>query len=103
MLLRVIYKREAGSPLEFIRIPDRLETLRELVDGYIETVTMDDGSWCVICDEGGLLKGKDFCCAVNGQRFYGPVIMIGVDRHDCCFTHMPLPADCWPGYDPEED
>lgn len=89
--MRIMYK-QPGLHWEFIKIQGTLEELQELVGGYIEIVTTEPG-WTVICNEDGRILDLDFNCSVNGIRFYGPIIIIGVK--DCDFTDAPADPALW--------
>lgn len=57
------------------RIENNLEALQNLVEGYIETVTMDD--CVVICNEEGRLMGMKPNCEFRGVDFVGPIVVVG--------------------------
>ena len=66
-----------GSAIREEEIENTLEDLQELVGGYIEAVTIEEG--VVICNEEGLIKGLPYCCEIEGIDFVGPVVIAGVD------------------------
>lgn len=83
--IRVMIK-EPGKVPKFRLIENKLSALQEIVDGYIETVTLDD--MVIICNEEGRLKDMDFCCEVEGIVFVGPVIFAGYEEDE--FISLPF-------------
>lgn len=86
--MRVLIK-SPGSDYRQIVVPNQLEVLQQLVDGYIETVTIHGATKdiVVICDEEGRLKGKEPNCTIAGVSFVGSIVVCGVDGED--FTDCP--------------
>lgn len=82
--IRVAVK-EPRKPLVFKDINNDLETLRDIVGGWIEAVPF--GDMVVICDEEGRLKGKEPNIMVGGIGFVGTVIIAGASGDE--FTSLP--------------
>ena len=72
-----LYK-EPGKPLETRTVPNTLEALQGLVDGYIETVAV--ATDCVlICNEEGKLRNLPANFYFCGELFVGPVFICSRD------------------------
>lgn len=84
--IRAITKRPGMRPVSTWITPS-LENLQKLVDGYIETVTLAT-DLCILCDEEGRLKGKEYNCTICGCSFVGDIIMVGVNGEE--FADLPL-------------
>lgn len=84
--LSVIVKRP-GMAAAVSTVKNTLEDLQKFVGGYIETLTLDNGI-VVICDEEGLLKNRAVSCLMEGNYFFGPIIIAGVDGEE--FTDCPV-------------
>lgn len=99
-MIKAIVKRPY-EPIGRTRyIPNKLETLQEIVGGYIETVTLwvpdpegAEKKIVVICDEDGRLKKYQMNCEVEGVQFVGTIIVVGVDRDK--FADVPLTEREW--------
>lgn len=94
--LKVIIKRP-GMAAAVSVIKNTLEDLQKFVGGYIETFTLPDGA-VVIRDEEGFLKNKAVSCLMEGQYFFGPIIIAGVDGEefaDCPLTYKDA-VEKWP-------
>ena len=96
-----IYIKEPGKAPGQIVVPNNLHMLQQLVGGYIETVTLTE-DLCIICDEEGRLKGKEFNCEICGIDFVGTILMVGVDGEE--FTDVPAGTReafhaLWEGWD----
>lgn len=85
--IRILIKRPGEKPVP-LSVENTLSCLQELVEGYIETVSIT-ADVCLICNEEGLLKGMPYNCRVCGIEFVGPVLAVGV-RGD---TFCSLPDD----------
>ena len=80
--------KEPGAPAHPTFIDDTLEAYQEAVGGYIETVAIFS-NMIVICDEEGILKGKELNCSVLWATFYGTILFVGVKGEE--FADVPLP------------
>lgn len=89
--IKVLVKRP-GKKWEEQTIPNTLQALQEIVDGYIETVTLTT-DLVAICNEDGRIRGMEPCCKISNIDFVGPVIMAGVDEEN--FTDCPVPLKAW--------
>ena len=79
--------REPGKRGHTIHVPNELEVFQQLVDGYIECVTVDSEA-LVICDEEGRLKDKPYNCTICGVDFVGTIVIVGRDGPE--FDDLPM-------------
>lgn len=84
--IKVIIKEPGKAPY-YDAIPNELEIFQKYVDGYIETVTIEE-DLVVICDEEGRLNGKPMNVRIANVDFCGTVIIAGVDGDQ--FTDIPM-------------
>lgn len=70
-------------------IPNTLEALQSIVEGYIESVTL--GDYAIICNDMGRIDEFPRNCTVEGIDFYGTIVFVGVDGED--FTDVPFSQD----------
>ena len=89
--MKALYKPVNGA-WEMREIPNTLKALQETVGGYIETVTLRDGS-VVICDEEGKLKGKKINAIINGIPFVGDLIVCGTKGAEFCGLQIESPEE----------
>ena len=77
--MRILMKEPGKDPHVMI-IPNNLDVLQQLVDGYIETHTLTDGL-VMIVDEEGKLKNKrpNFRVAALDDTIVGNAIFCGED------------------------
>ena len=80
--MQVIYKKPGCSP-ETIQVPNTLASLQHLVEGPIESVTLDP-DYCFLCNEKGLLRGMEYNVTIRGIPFFGPVLVVGINGEDFC-------------------
>lgn len=80
--IRILMKRPGKEPVP-LYIENTLHRLQELVEGYIETVTIATDV-CLICNEEGRLKGMPYNCRICGVDFVGPVLVVGVCGDEFC-------------------
>jgi hypothetical protein len=73
--IRGIVKLPGKEPTITETIENSLDGLQRSVEGYIETVTMDD--CVVICNEEGRLLGMKDNCVFRGVDFVGPIVVVG--------------------------
>lgn len=78
--MKVLVK-EPGKRWEKRNIENTLEALQEIVDGYIETLTLAD-NMVAIFDEDGRLKDKEWCVNFSGVDLVGTVVLAGVVDDD---------------------
>ena len=86
--MKVLIKKP-GRMSVLSEIENDLETMQNIVGGYIEVVTVQrfGKEVAVICNEEGRLQGLPFNCVVDGIPLVGTLIMCGVDGED--FTDIP--------------
>ena len=61
-----VIRKDPGQQPKLVEIPNTLEALQEAVGGCIETMKFCTDA-CVVCDEEGLLKGKEYNCNFSGR------------------------------------
>lgn len=84
--IKVVIK-EPGKYAHMAEIGNNLESLQEIVGGYIETVTICT-DLVLICNEDGRLLGLPYNCNYCGADFVGTIILAGVDGDE--FTDVPI-------------
>ena len=88
--IEVIIKEPYCKP-ELKEIDNTLEAMQEIVQGYIEAVTISDKflpePFVVICNEEGRLHNMEYNFTLAGNAFVGPVIVAGEDGDE--FTDAP--------------
>ena len=84
--IKVIIKEPFKVPY-VSKIDNTLEALQKIVEGYIETVTVNQ-DMVIICDEEGLLKDNHFNCRVLNIQFFGTIIFAGVNGDE--FSDLPI-------------
>lgn len=85
--MRALYKAPTYTGFHEIVVPNKLETLQELVGGHIETVTMTMDS-CIIVNEEGRILGLPHNCNYLGIDVCGPMLIVGT--HEDEFADVPL-------------
>lgn len=86
--IKIIVKRVGEAPtIDYI--PNTLDALKKLVDGYIETVTLAQNI-VVICNRDGKLIGLPYNCKVCNLKFCGTIVFVGVDETGEEFADCPL-------------
>lgn len=83
--ITVLVKKPGCAPVIDV-IPNTLESLQELVGGYIESVTFASDA-AVICNEEGLLMGLPFNCNFLDNSFFGTIVFVGIDGDE--FSDFP--------------
>lgn len=92
--IKVIIKRPDEEFGHVRNISASLESLQEIVNGYIEVVPLFDNV-VAICDEDGKLKGRDRNLRFGMfARLVGTVIICGRDK-DGEFTDVPIDFKAW--------
>ena len=92
--MKAIIKKPGEYPGHIEDIPNTLEALQKLVDGYIEAVTLPIlPPVIIICDEEGVMNNRSYNCRVNGVRFLGTIAVVGADSED--FADCPLTLEEW--------
>ena len=77
-LLTVVIK-EPGELPRMAAVSNTLETMQQLVGGYIETVTICS-DFAIVCNEAGRLRGLPENVDVCGYSFVGTIAFVGVRR-----------------------
>ena len=84
--IRVVYK-EPGKEAEIKTIPYDLDKFQQMVEGYIETVTIPgdmrspfEKTVIIICDEEGKLKHAAANILLMGDMIRGPVVFVGENK-----------------------
>jgi len=86
--MKAIIKAPGEKPKQIV-VPNNLETLQQLVGGYIETVTIHkDPDIIILCNEEGRLDGEEFNCEVCGINFVGTIVFIGAAEDE--FADCPI-------------
>lgn len=76
-------KKEPGEQPRMVSIQNTLEALQEAVGGRIETVRLFEDA-CLVCDEEGLFKGKEYNCNFLGVNFVGTILLVGIAGEEFC-------------------
>ena len=90
--MNCIIKRPFDPIGRIKEIPNTLERLQTIVDGYIETVTVRNGL-VIICNEEGKLTGMAPNFRIGFEQIVGTVIVVGVDGEE--FTDVPIDLGEW--------
>lgn len=85
--MRILIKNPSDEGFHQIVVPNDLHVLQQLVDGYIETVTLATDA-CVICNEEGRCKDLEHNCKYCGVDFVGTILILGIDGDK--FTDCPM-------------
>ena len=85
--MRMLFKEPGKEPRTMV-IPNELDVMQQLVDGYIEHVTLREGLGILVNEE-GKLKGMEanFYLAAIDDVIVGPCIFVGEDGDE--FTDIP--------------
>lgn len=84
--IEVIVKKP-GMGFYVDHIDNTLETLQEIVGGYIETFTIAKDA-VIVCNEEGKLMGLPHNIDIRGESFVGNIIFAGIKGDE--FTDIPL-------------
>ena len=85
--MKIIYK-EPGKPAVYKDIPNELEDLQELVDGWIEAHTVED-DLVIICNEEGRIRQMPYNCHVFTD-WVGPIAFVGCKGDEFCDVPLTL-------------
>ena len=72
---------------KIIEIENELEALQEVVDGYIETVSLIPDKVDMIVNEEGLIKEMELnsvASVIAGTYIFGNALIVGVDGENFC-------------------
>lgn len=99
--MKVIFKRPAEKVGHIEEIPNTLEALQKLVDGYIEPVRINKDNFAIVNEE-GLIHRLPYNCTLltvrNGKKEWcadlvGNIVVVGVDGED--FTDVKMELEDW--------
>lgn len=80
--IKVLLKKVGAEP-EVVDVCNKLESLKALVGGHIETVSFDydNRSYALVCDEEGKLAGKEYNMMFGNDTLVGDIffVRVGVD------------------------
>lgn len=85
--MKALLKNPHDKGFHEIIIPNKLGVLQQLVDGYIESVTIEEDA-CVLCNEEGRIRGMEHNCKYLGIDFCGPILIVGTKGEE--FTDCPM-------------
>ena len=68
--------KNPGEAAQLSRVENTGEALRELVDGWLESVTIATDV-VILCNEEGRLYGLPENCTILGIDFVGPIVVCG--------------------------
>lgn len=85
--MKIIFK-EPGKPAELKDIPNELEDLQELVDGWVEAHTITE-DMVIICNEEGRIRQMPFNCRVFVD-WVGPIAFVGCKGDEFCDVPISL-------------
>ena len=82
--MRVLFK-DVGNPVRSMVIPNELGVMQQLVDGYIEIITLLD-DLVIICNDEGRINGmkKNFRIDALNDFVFGPALFVGADGEEFC-------------------
>lgn len=90
--IKAIVKRHDEPTGHMTFISNTLKNLQNIVDGYIETVTLAS-DLVIICNEEGRINDMPYNCEICGYQFFGDIIICGVDGEE--FSDIPITLDQW--------
>ena len=76
-----------GYRIKEIEVENKLEALQDVVDGYIEQITLIQGKAAMLVNEEGRLRGmpsNTLASLVAGISIVGPALILGVDGEEFC-------------------
>ena len=85
--MRALLKNPHDKEFHEIIIPNKLGVLQQLVDGYIESVTIAEDA-CILCNADGRIMGLKHNCKYLDWDFVGPIIIVGTKGEE--FTDCPM-------------
>lgn len=89
-MINVMLKKP-GAPWAPAKVENRLESLQQLVGGYIEVLMTHRPDVALIVDEEGKLKGKASNFYYFGDVIVGTAVLVGVDGEE--FADCPVTTD----------
>lgn len=95
--IRAIVKRWDEEYGHMTSVSNTLKNLQNIVDGYIETVTLretpDSEPIVIICNEEGLISDLQYNCTIAGHQLFGDIVVVGVDGDE--FGDIPIDFKTW--------
>lgn len=93
--IKVIIKRPDEEVGHVTNISDSLKNLQQIVDGYVELVSLDGETLVMLVNEEGTLRGlpHNFNIGIMGESIRGTVIVCGVKGKD--FDDCPISLRTW--------
>lgn len=85
--MKIIFK-EPGKPAVYKEVPNELEDLQELVDGWVEAHTVED-DLVIICNEEGRIRQMPYNCHVFTD-WVGPIAFVGCKGDEFCDVPITL-------------
>lgn len=76
--MTILFK-EPGAPCEVREIPNELETLQELVGGYVETVPLEEALIFLVNEDGKLLGLEPNVVAPSLDVLVGDIAVVAYD------------------------
>lgn len=76
-----------GYRIKEIEVENKLEALQDVVDGYIEQITLIQGKAAMLVNEEGRLRGmpsNTLASLVAGISIVGPALLLGVNGEEFC-------------------
>lgn len=89
-MINVMLKKP-GAPWAPAKVENRLESLQQLVGGYIEVLMTHRPDVALIVDEEGKIKGKTSNLYYFGDVIVGTAVLVGVDGEE--FVDCPVTTD----------
>ena len=90
--MKVIVK-EPGMASEYREVDNTLDSMQEIVGGYIECVFLGDGA-VMVCNEEGKLMGMQMNFPFHNDIIVGTVFVCGTDEEGD-FTDVPITLEEW--------
>ena len=81
--MRAILKTPDSEELKVVEVANRLGALQEVVEGWIECVTLGNGI-CLIVNEEGKYSNLSVNCRFCGDWIKGNMLFVGSDGEDFC-------------------
>lgn len=79
---------EPGKAARLADIENTLESLENLVDGWIECTYPFADNACVICNDEGKLIGLEPNVKINGSVYVGTIVIAGLNNMQCDFDDL---------------
>lgn len=95
--VRAIVKSPDEKVGHITYINNSLKDLQDIVDGYIETVTVldEDPTVVIICNEDGRIMDMPYNCTISGIDFVGTIIAVGVNGDEFADIPSAVTLDRW--------